>query len=104
VYPDEEWLIWKFERVPGSYWQDADNQRKFFKWLESELNIKDPSQWHRVTRDMIILKGGGGLLNQYKGSHIRALETLFPGDLFKIYVAKSFTYVLRHKMEDEKKQ
>ena len=49
VYPDYEWLPWKFDTVPRNFWLDVNNQRKFLEWAGKELKIKDMSDWYNVT-------------------------------------------------------
>ena len=48
VYPDYEWLPWKFEFVPRNFWANVNNQRKFMEWAGKELKIKDMSDWYNV--------------------------------------------------------
>jgi hypothetical protein len=49
VYPDYNWLPWKFGKCPANYWDDVKNQRKFMDWAAKELNIKDMSDWYNVS-------------------------------------------------------
>src|SRR5271170_6889183 len=30
IYPDFDWIIWKFHQVPRGCWKDKKNHRKFF--------------------------------------------------------------------------
>jgi hypothetical protein len=58
LYPEHNWLPWKFDRVPNRFWEDQINQRKFIEWLSAELNITDNSQWSTVTTASVALNGG----------------------------------------------
>jgi hypothetical protein len=49
IFPDNEWLPWKHEKVPATFWDDLNNQRKFFDWASKELKIKETSDWYKVT-------------------------------------------------------
>jgi hypothetical protein len=49
VYPDYNWLPWKFTLVPKNFWGDLKNQRKFLDWVAIQLDIKQPSDWYNVT-------------------------------------------------------
>jgi hypothetical protein len=53
VYPDYNWLPWKFAECPLPYWDDVKNQRKFLDWAAKELNIKEMSDWYNVTNKVI---------------------------------------------------
>jgi hypothetical protein len=33
VYPDHDWVMWKFGTVKHNFWKDDKNQRDFFDWL-----------------------------------------------------------------------
>ncbi len=50
VYPEEEWLPWKFDTVPLGFWKHKDNHRKYFDWVSKQLNIKSAQDWYKVTR------------------------------------------------------
>ena len=53
VYPQHPWQIWKFDKVPGGYWNDKTNQEQFVRWMESELSIKHWEDWYHVSSDKI---------------------------------------------------
>ena len=45
-HPDYNWLPWKFEKCPKSYWTDNKNVRKYMDWAGKQLNVKDMSDWY----------------------------------------------------------
>jgi hypothetical protein len=47
VYPDYNWLPWKFAKSPNEFL--SQNQRKFMDWAANKLNIKDMTDWYKVT-------------------------------------------------------
>jgi hypothetical protein len=49
VYPDYDWLPWKFSICPRNYWNDLTNQRKFMEWATKELNIEKMGDWYRTS-------------------------------------------------------
>jgi hypothetical protein len=49
VYPENEWLPWKFRVTPSSYWDDIANQKEFMTWAEKQLNIRELSDWYKVS-------------------------------------------------------
>jgi hypothetical protein len=49
MYPDYEWLPWKFASRPHNFWDDMKNQRKFLDWIAKEQNVKDMSDWYDIT-------------------------------------------------------
>jgi hypothetical protein len=49
VYPQYDWLPWKFTTCPRHYWEEVKNQRKFMEWAGKQLNVKEMSDWYKVT-------------------------------------------------------
>jgi hypothetical protein len=41
VYPDYEWLPWKFKSVPKHFWTTEKNRFDFFRWIESDMQLKE---------------------------------------------------------------
>lgn len=78
-FPEEEWIPWLFEKTPANFWNDRENQRRFFDWLAKELKIEKWEHWKRVTKEMVVERGGGGLLTHYGHSHVKALHAIYPG-------------------------
>jgi hypothetical protein len=91
VFPDYEWLPWKFIHCPQNYWEDEKNQRKFLDWAAKQLSIKDMQDWYKVQVSVNIffyfqveiqqefaVIGGGGLLKKYNNSPWQVLETAYP--------------------------
>ena len=52
LYPEYEWLPWKFSKCPRGYWNNLSNFKKFFAWAGGELNIKDKEDWYKVKREV----------------------------------------------------
>lgn len=49
IYPDYDWLPWRFNRCPNSFWDDVKNQRKFLEWVEKQLN----KNWYKITTKVL---------------------------------------------------
>lgn len=79
IYPDHEWHPWKLrQKLPIGYFNDIENQRFFFDWLGKKLNFLNMQDWYSINREEILKNGGGNLLQKYKGSPSRALESTYP--------------------------
>jgi hypothetical protein len=50
VFPEYEWLPWKFDNCPRNYWDDVKNQKKFMDWAAEQLNIQEMGDWYKVTK------------------------------------------------------
>jgi hypothetical protein len=63
---DGEWLLWKFEvSLIKNFWNIKNNQIKFMKWLEKELNIQKPEEWYKIKKDDIQNNFGNGICHEY---------------------------------------
>jgi hypothetical protein len=55
VYPEYEWLPWKFDKSPANYWEDVKNQGKFVEWAAKQLNVNEMSDWYKVTKKVTVI-------------------------------------------------
>jgi hypothetical protein len=58
VYPEHEWLPWKFAEIPHLYWKDVKHQKRFLEWAFKELSLKEMSDWYGVTAGTLAGLGG----------------------------------------------
>ncbi len=74
-----QFIPWKFNPVPGDFWNDFNNHKWYMDWLFKELNYKTIEDWYNISRDIINKKHGGGLLpNKYNHSPILMVKTIYP--------------------------
>jgi hypothetical protein len=55
-----------------------DNQRAFLDRIGSSLGVKTLEDWNNVSKIQFLRVGGALLLEQYDGSLINVLKTLYP--------------------------
>ena len=77
MYPEYEWLPWKFDAAPRHYWESLENQRKFMDWAGKELGIKEMSDWYKVSQKDFRSLGGGGLLGTYNSSPSLLISSVY---------------------------
>ena len=70
-FSNNNWLEWKFARVPAGFWKKKANRERYLDWLETKLKISQPEDWNRVRRADLKDNFGGGLLAMF-----RSIETL----------------------------
>ena len=68
IYPNYEWIPWKFHQIPKNYWSNIENQRKYFDWLSNQINFKSNEDWYKLKREILIKYNGSGLLKIYNDS------------------------------------
>lgn len=78
LYPEYDWLEWKFKYTSNNYWKSVDNQKKYMDWLINTLGYTNKEQWYTITSIIIDNNEGGSLLNEYNGSPIQLLNALYP--------------------------
>ena len=77
VYPEYEWLWWKFENVSRNKWSDITNITEYMDWLGNILGYTIVDDWYKITRKDIINNYGCNLIWKY-GSLIKILNTVYP--------------------------
>ena len=53
VYPDYNWLPWKFKITNEDFWSERSNQLKYMSWLANHLNFKSNEDWYKVLYKVI---------------------------------------------------
>jgi hypothetical protein len=52
VYPEYEWLPWKF-RNNSNHWGNIENQRKCMDWIAVQLEIKEFKDWYKIKAEVV---------------------------------------------------
>lgn len=93
LFPEHEWLPWKFSRTATNYWSSIDNCRHYLSRLALELGISSMEQWYSLTKEHIVNYDGRGLLDHFNDSVAGMLMATFPKHEWKPWL---FVYVPRH--------
>eukprot|EP01122_Echinamoeba_exundans_P011235 TRINITY_DN4400_c0_g1_i1.p1 TRINITY_DN4400_c0_g1~~TRINITY_DN4400_c0_g1_i1.p1 ORF type:complete len:204 (-),score=27.30 TRINITY_DN4400_c0_g1_i1:483-1094(-) len=84
VYPDHEWLPWRFPSVPRTIWLSMEMRNKFREYAMRQLRIATEADWAAVSAQQIAALGGRGLLQHYGGSIKVAMKSeMESADLFR---------------------
>jgi len=80
IFPNLEFLPWKFSKLPSGFWESLPNQKQYMKWLSKRLNREEgnPESWFSVTRSEFLENHGGYLLSLYDDSFAKLLHALYP--------------------------
>ena len=105
IYPEYDWLPWKFENgVNRGFWGDVENQRKFMNWAGKQLKIEKMEDWSRIEPKTLCELGGKTLIRHYyENSIYRLLTTIYEGQdqkeqlqsMKNLFTKKSKRVVLR---------
>jgi hypothetical protein len=77
IYPEHNWLPWKFIRVQRSFWEDYNHQREFLDVLGSKLGYSQLDDWYNVRAEDIVVAGGESLLRKYNGAVMKLLQSVY---------------------------
>ncbi len=53
IYPEQNWLPWKFSSVPWGFWDDVKNQRIFLDWVKTELGYQKMEDFYNLSLEVI---------------------------------------------------
>jgi hypothetical protein len=78
IYPEVDWQLWRFGKVPRGYWQRQTFRRNFMDWMAEYLNFQREDEWYSITEKKIKKHGGTGLLYEFENSVLKSLEDAYP--------------------------
>lgn len=77
VYPEHDWLPWKFKKVPRFIGGDMDILRKAVSFVEAERQLSKPQDWYSVTQDQLKELGVFGVFTE-NGGLFQCLKLIRP--------------------------
>jgi len=77
LFPEFCWRPWCFPKVNLGFWHSHKHRNSFFDWLTTELNIRDYSDWYKVTY-YSLKKISGRLLCIYDDSPSLFVSSFLP--------------------------
>jgi hypothetical protein len=79
IYPDENWMFWKFDKVGNGKWIDDDCKKEYLNWFEEQIQIKSPDDWYNVKAEDFINHSGVSLLySKFGGSPQKVAQFFHP--------------------------
>jgi hypothetical protein len=79
LYPEHSWVLWKFQKVPVSFWADITNQRELLDSVGRDIGVKTLEDWYKIPLSKITSSLGATFVyHRYRGSKIKLLQTVYP--------------------------
>ena len=78
IYPECEWLFWKFIRAPNNSWDSKENQLKYMGWLGEQLGYTKLDDWYNINHHVFKNNYGGGLISKYNNRPSKLLSSVYP--------------------------
>lgn len=80
LYPEYNWLKWRFSEPPAKCWDNLQNQRYFVDWFgKIHLNIQEWNNWSHITPQQLAKNNSAlSLLKLYEDSMSDMLQSIYP--------------------------
>jgi hypothetical protein len=65
VYDDHQWDVWRFEKLPGGFWEKKETQVKYMDWLGQRLGYTSKEGWYKTKLGDFVSNWGWGLLHMH---------------------------------------
>ncbi len=52
MYPEYNWLPWKFNRLPQNYYVSQTDKQEIIKFLREKFNIVNKTDWNDITLEV----------------------------------------------------
>jgi hypothetical protein len=79
VFPEYDWIPWKFRNISRGFFDDVIHQRQYFDWLSEQLQFQSMEEWYDVTSTLIGEYGGSTFMHLKYGKSVeKALKNSYP--------------------------
>jgi len=83
LFPDYNWLPWKFARTDSNFWKQRENVVSWLEWIRKELKLDTSLEdVYRITHRDVIEKGSRSLLTEY-GNIYEIAKLVYPAHPWK---------------------
>jgi hypothetical protein len=52
IYPEIQYVVWRFKDIPENFWEDSSKRSEFFSWISKHLKIEKNIDWYRVSKEV----------------------------------------------------
>eukprot|EP00026_Physarum_polycephalum_P008439 Phypoly_transcript_08525.p1 GENE.Phypoly_transcript_08525~~Phypoly_transcript_08525.p1 ORF type:complete len:450 (+),score=74.07 Phypoly_transcript_08525:120-1469(+) len=85
VFPEHEWVPWKFDFPPRNLWQEDKNRKKYMAWLGDQLGYTSLQDWYKTKQSDFLHNQGKTLLSLYSYSPRVAITSIFPAHAWEMW-------------------
>jgi hypothetical protein len=82
VFPDHNWVLFKFQSVPMGFWMKENNCRGYLDWLGEQLGFQSREDWYNISTKDICDRGGHRLLAKYGNSPAKMVQSVYADDIW----------------------
>lgn len=89
TFPEHNWKIWMFDRVPNGFWKNKESQRIFMNWLGKHLGYTVMDDWYNIDARTIEKYSSKHLTECYNASPSEMLKSIYPEHYWVIWKFKN---------------
>ena len=80
LFPEYNWEMWKFQhcKVSKSYWNDINNQKRWFEQVGKHLGVSKMEDWYQISGQELLPFGGSRFLEAYGHSISNIITVVYP--------------------------
>ena len=79
IYPEYDWNIIDFDKIPKNHFDKISNQKEYLDTITKQLNIQNDDDWSSIYESHIrSFSGGNQLLSLYNNNLYTLLSSLYP--------------------------
>eukprot|EP01125_Pyxidicula_operculata_P020777 TRINITY_DN7777_c0_g1_i1.p1 TRINITY_DN7777_c0_g1~~TRINITY_DN7777_c0_g1_i1.p1 ORF type:complete len:419 (-),score=47.22 TRINITY_DN7777_c0_g1_i1:95-1351(-) len=82
ILSDEEWIPWKFSKVPQDFWEHHQNRLSYFEWLSEQLGYRSDEDVYKLTSSIFRKYHGVGLLSRFNDSIYELVKDVYPNKVW----------------------
>lgn len=73
IYPNYEFITYKFKQSPHGYWNDSNNRKNYLKDLFNHKGFTEITDWYSITYQDFLDFYGSGLIDKYGSCYKKIL-------------------------------
>ena len=88
-YPEKNWIVWNFSKVPQRYWEDIEKRREAIFWMKEKIGLKSLEDWYSVPQSAFRKHRLFSMLtHQYNSGVYNMLVDIYPENDWKFWKFK----------------
>ena len=77
LFPEHEWLDWRFRNTPHGFWDQRKNRMCYMTWLGKQLGYQKWEDWYSISQKAFINNYGQTLLLRHNSSPARVVMEVY---------------------------
>jgi hypothetical protein len=79
IYPNTNWLPWRFQDLPEDFWKNSENRMEYSEWIIHRMDIINEDDWLNIKPSDFLERDGSGFVEFHGGfsktiSHLSGMD------------------------------